>query len=546
MIPCFAYIRVSTVRQGEKGVSLLEQKAAIEEYARRNGLDVIMWFEERETAAKRGRPAFTRMVGLLQQKKALGVIMHKIDRGARNLRDWADLRDLHEAGIAVHFANENLDLYSRGGRLSADIQAVVAADYIDNLREETKKGIYGRLKQGLLPLAAPLGYVDNGPGKVKTIDPLRGPLVREAFERYATGAYTLRTLSEYLSARGLRNRAGRIVCINSLSIMLNNTFYIGLITVKKSGETYPGVHEPLVSPQLFARVQDRLRRKSQTVEESHDFLFRRRLQCAGCGNKFVGERQRGHVYYRCHKFRCPGGSVREETVEETMRAALQTLTFTEREKEDISSALRSLDRESSSLNESSQKALKLRLDQISTRLMRLTDAYLDGEVEKSLFEERKRQLLFEQKDIEEQVRAMSYDGVNRTTQVRTLLERADTALLSYLAAPLAEKKILLEELTSNITVYQKNVAIELRPPFSTVANRNSVLPGSPEREDHRSQGMLPRAERSCPTSSDKPKITSPPRKHARRNQQPNITTAALITQLSALLEKQGLPNRMSE
>ncbi len=52
----------------------------------------------------------------------------------------------------VHFANESLDLQSRGGRLSADIQAVVAADYIRNLREETRKGFYGRLKQGLCPM----------------------------------------------------------------------------------------------------------------------------------------------------------------------------------------------------------------------------------------------------------------------------------------------------------------------------------------------------------------------------------------------------------
>ncbi len=40
---------------------------------------------------------------------------------------------------------------------SADIQGVVAADYVRNLREETKKGLYGRLKQGIYPLGAPIG-----------------------------------------------------------------------------------------------------------------------------------------------------------------------------------------------------------------------------------------------------------------------------------------------------------------------------------------------------------------------------------------------------
>ena len=52
---------------------------------------------------------------------------------------------------------------SRG--LTADIQAVIAADYVRNLREECKKGIDGRLKQGLTPWAAPIGYLDQGGGK---------------------------------------------------------------------------------------------------------------------------------------------------------------------------------------------------------------------------------------------------------------------------------------------------------------------------------------------------------------------------------------------
>jgi site-specific DNA recombinase len=68
---------------------------------------------------------------------------------------------LLDAGVEVHFANESLDLHTRGGRLSADIQAVVAADYIRNLREETKKGFYGRLKQGIYPMGAPLGYINK-------------------------------------------------------------------------------------------------------------------------------------------------------------------------------------------------------------------------------------------------------------------------------------------------------------------------------------------------------------------------------------------------
>jgi DNA invertase Pin-like site-specific DNA recombinase len=143
----FGYIRVLTVKQGEQGVSLQEQRDAIARYVERNNLTIMEWFEERETAAKRGRPIFAKMLKLLKRGKASGVIIHKIDRSARNLK--ADLGQLIDEGIDVRFSQESLDLNTRGGRLSADIQAVVAADFIRNLREETRKGFYGRLKQGL-------------------------------------------------------------------------------------------------------------------------------------------------------------------------------------------------------------------------------------------------------------------------------------------------------------------------------------------------------------------------------------------------------------
>src|SRR5437762_12030408 len=169
------------------------------------------------------------MLKLLRLGNASGVIIHKIDRSARNLKDWADLGELIDAGIEVHFANEALDLHSRGGRLSADIQAVIAADYIRNLREETRKGFYGRIKQGLFPLPAPLGYLDKGKGKPKEPDPAKAPLVKKTFELYGTGGYNLDELGEEVYHLGLRNRIGGRVTRTGLSVLLNNSFYIGII-----------------------------------------------------------------------------------------------------------------------------------------------------------------------------------------------------------------------------------------------------------------------------------------------------------------------------
>src|SRR5262245_31360487 len=110
--PYYSYIRVSTIRQGQTGTSLDEQREAIRRYADHCGFSIVQEFEEKETAAKLGRKVFEQMLKGLKQGKARGVIIHKIDRSARNLKDWANLGELIDQGIEVHFANESLDLQS--------------------------------------------------------------------------------------------------------------------------------------------------------------------------------------------------------------------------------------------------------------------------------------------------------------------------------------------------------------------------------------------------------------------------------------------------
>lgn len=322
----FAYVRVSTQRQGE-GVSLTEQRAAIERYAESRSLPVTRWFEERETAAKRGRPVFRAMLGQLENHDATGLIIHKIDRSARNLRDWADLGELIDTGIDVRFAHDNLDLDTRGGRLAADIQAIIAADYIRNLRDEVKKGLYGRLRQGLYPLPAPIGYLDRGPGRIKAIDPAAAPLVVDAFERFATGTYTKGAILEDLRAQGLRNAGGSLVTYSSLSRLLTNPFYAGTLQLRIDPTTYQGQHQPLISRELFDQVQSVLRglRPTPTTRARHLSTYRGLLRCSGCGRTLVGEIKKGHTYYRCHQITCRGTCLREEAVEDHIRSALANI-----------------------------------------------------------------------------------------------------------------------------------------------------------------------------------------------------------------------------
>lgn len=342
MKTCFGYVRVSTVKQGD-GVSLEAQKEAIEAFAARRDITITQWFEEKETAAKSGRPIFNHMVQELRRGRANGVVIHKIDRSARNFADWAKIGDLADAGIDVHFATESLDFRSRGGRLTADIQAVIAADYIRNLRDETIKGLRGRLKQGLYPFKAPLGYLDNGRGKQKTIDPKHGPQVRRLFELYATGNYSLWGLRQKANALGLTNLGGKPLSKTSIEKILRNPFYAGVIKLRSTGDTYPGVHEPLISVALYdevAAVRDGRDNKKTT---KHCHRYRGLFRCAFCFGAMISELQKGHVYLRCHTRTCPTKTIREEVVEAQFAAFLASYDLDESQSQRVSRARDCLD-----------------------------------------------------------------------------------------------------------------------------------------------------------------------------------------------------------
>lgn len=481
----YAYIRVSTQKQGQKGVSLIEQREAIERYASREHLVIKEWLEERVTAAKTGRPVFGTMIRNLKKRKACGVIIHKIDRSARNLKDWAMLGEMIDEGIDVHFTTENLDLTSRGGRLSADLQAVVAADYIRNLREETLKGIYGRLKQGLYPFCAPFGYLNNGGGQLKTPDPERAPLIREAFELYGTGNYTLASLATKMRVRGLRSKSGQTLSAKRWSKVFNNSFYVGIIRLLFSGETFQGLHEPLVSSQLFERVQRVLKGRSGIRVARKDFLFRRMLRCKTCKLSLIAERQKGFIYYRCHSKTCKGVCVREDVIDAHIADRLEPIEIPQSIASDIRALLPAEEERMMSQKDALLKTLLLRKSNCASRLERLTDALIDGLIDKCAHEERRGKLLFEQNAISQEIRHIEDNPEIILQRVKKNLELWESLYSSYISGNLIEKRELLSELTSNCQIFGKSLLFKLSEPVSTFEKARTVRIGDPFRDEPR-------------------------------------------------------------
>ena len=456
MKQCFGYVRVSTQKQGE-GVSLEAQRAAIEQFAGRNDIAISEWFEEKQTAAKGGRPVFGAMLGALRRRKADGVVMHKIDRSARNFADWAKIGDLADAGIDVHFATETLDFRSRGGRLSADIQAVIAADYIRNLRDECLKGMYGRLKQGLYPWGAPLGYRNNGKGKAKTPEPLVAPLIRELFELYATGNHSIRSLRDAMTKRGLRGTAGAPLSKHGIEVILANPFYCGIIKVRSTGDVYPGCHEPLIPVSLFERVQHIKSGKAGKKVTRHNHVYRGLFHCAFCGYAMIPERQKGRVYYRCHTSSCPTTAVREDQIENLVISQLEKVAFADdqiAEIEDAVSRWPARDRAQEAI-----KAKGLQLAQVVQRLDRLTDALIDRLIDQDTFRAKKERFAIERQRLTEEIAELC-DSEHDAANLRRFLERMKSLSQTYISANPSEKRQIVEMATSNRSVSRKDITLE--------------------------------------------------------------------------------------
>lgn len=475
----FSYVRVSTQRQGDLGTSLTEQQAAIERYAQRFNLRIIRQYEERETAAKLGRPVFLDMLKALKERKAEGLIIHKIDRSARNLKDWADLGSLIDAGIEVHFANESLDLTSRGGRLSADIQAVVAADYIRNLREETKKGIYGRLRQGLYPFPARVGYLDTGKGNPKRPDPVQAPLVRQAFELYASGQYVLNALIEKMYEAGLRNKNGKKISRNGLVCILKNPFYMGLIRIETIGELFVGIHKPIISKALFDDVQNVFAGKRVPKKNKHFFIFRRLIECKFCGNFLIAEKQKGHIYYRCQTKTCPQKTIRQELIEQRVLEVFMKLQLTGQEFHLLKMEAIKFQKEEPRRIEAERKQLVMDLAQTEDRLAKLADAYIDGIFSKDAYTAKQNQLIQKKQEIREKLGSLKDAGHEFLAEFQEFLELLKTVYLSYKLGSPNEKRELAQITFSNCSVSGKSLTIKLKRPFQTVLEREPFPVGSP-------------------------------------------------------------------
>ena len=189
----FIFARKSTDSEDRQIRSIADQLAELRELAKKENIDVVDTLVEKQTAKKPGRPVFAEMLKRIEAGEATGILAWHPDRLARNSVDGGQIIYLVDTGIIkeLKFPTFWFDPTPQG-KFMLSIAFGQSKYYIDNLSENIKRGHRQKLKNGLWPQMAPLGYLNNKETKQIYVDKEKSPLIKKAFEAYATGKYTLK------------------------------------------------------------------------------------------------------------------------------------------------------------------------------------------------------------------------------------------------------------------------------------------------------------------------------------------------------------------
>jgi len=263
-----------------------------------------------------------------------------------------------------------------------------------------------------------------------------------------------------------------------------------VIHIRASGQTFEGNHEALVSKARFDRVQAILHGRVGARVQIHDFLFRRFLRCAHCGNCLIGELKKGRVYYRCHTRTCPTTNIREDVASEAIAEGLNGLHFTEQEHAYLKLRMAELKSSWGRDREQELQNLKLKIEQVTERLNRATDAYLDGALDREMFEERKGKLIEGRRALTDRHGDFEANRASVPDELQRCVELAGSAYSLYQLASIEKKRRLLRMLMSNCTVDAKKIDIAWQLPFRQIAEREKETDGGPSKEIGRTLGAL--------------------------------------------------------
>lgn len=478
-IQCVLYARVSTTDQAEKQLSIPAQLEAMRQYAATQGWRVVREFLEPGVSARTAeRPSLQALLAMVRDDEArVGVVLvHKIDRLARNVYDHANIRAaLGQRGIRLVSCTENLD-DSISGQLVENIMASIAQFYSANLSEEVKKGMKQKVLQGGWPHRPPRGYVvvESATGNRIELHPTDAPLMARAFELYGTGWWSLKQTASALFADGLRGETGQPISHAHLRRLLSNSFYAG--RVRWQNTEARGNHPPLVSQELFEKVQDVLRTRSQNPGPRgsviRGFSLRGIAMCAKCAGRMTGERHGKWRYYRCSRQTykrslCEARYCNVDRVETDLQRICRGVHIDGGLAEQIVRAATSIinERRSRSLDSPEKRA---RQDSILEQ--ELSEAFVAGAISSARFGKEVEELRSQRLTESTERRTQDRSAQEIAMAVANFLRIAQSLWDIYSSVADCRRATLLRIVFSKVVVDHKGIAgFVLRPPFDTLA-----------------------------------------------------------------------------
>jgi site-specific DNA recombinase len=465
------YTRVSSKDQ-EEGFSLSAQRELLDAYAREHGLKVTGRFEESETAKSGGtRPAFAKMVEFLRPLTSSTVVLvEKTDRLYRNLKDWITLDDLK---VEIHFVKEGTVISPTSHssqKFLHGIKVLMAKNYVENLSEEVRKGMTKKAKDGAFPSAAPIGYANVADKSIGIIpDPNHAGLVRELFDRAASGRLSAQELTRWARTHGLRSRKGLVLAKNTICTnILRNPAYAG--SFRWGGKVYEGKYEPLISKATFDRVQRALDGRSRAKGRVHEFTYAGLVKCGTCGGLMSGDLKKGrYVYYRCAGTKGCKRFYPEKVLETETLRLLASLQIGEAVSEWLLGEIEKL--HDQGMDEAALKRLVSRRKGLQGLQARAYEDKLLGKIDEAFWAERNAAWQTELAEVNGELLAIENapPKADLLAAARKPVELLQVAPTLYVTQDPAEKARLLKTMVSNYTIIDGSVSVVLRSPFDVLA-----------------------------------------------------------------------------
>lgn len=324
------YARKSSEAEERQALSIDSQIKEMLTLAQRDGINVVDMYRESHSAKDCGmRPVFNELINDIRIGKFNAILVWHPDRLSRNAGDLGALVDLLDQKKLIEIRTHSQRFTNNPNeKFLLMILGSQAKLENDNKSINVKRGLKTRVEMGLWPSVAPTGYLNHPDRNMKCqviVDPLRSHVIKLMFEKAAYDNMSTRKLFQWLKDDvKFTTKNNKPLTISNIQVILRNNFYMGLIEYpRKSGKWYAGKHEPIISQELFKRVQERLD-SFKSEKADHEFAFTRLMKCGMCKSGITAQEKhknirdgtvRKYIYYGCTRFHdknCKNTYLREE------------------------------------------------------------------------------------------------------------------------------------------------------------------------------------------------------------------------------------------